>query len=152
MRRQLLFSFIDMSLTHPSVTVQMPPAHLTRVIAQSVTHPSVTFNMARAPRAGGARRRRSPAAAGVLPGHDVLRGAAHRLMSPMSPPKRVKPPQATVRVQQGAGRTKTLAGGCSFPTDPTPPPQLGRCTCNDMVDATSTTSRESQQRSASAPR
>ena len=58
------------------------------------------------------------------------------------PLKSVKPPQATFRVQQRAGRTKTLAGGSSFPTDLTPPPQLGRCTCNDMVGAASTTSRE----------
>ena len=58
------------------------------------------------------------------------------------PPQSVQPPQATFRRQQRAGKTKSSPGRCSFPTDPAPPPQLGRCTCNDMVDAASTTSRE----------
>ena len=75
---------------------------------------------------------------GALLGRSPSR-LGRRLMSHV-PPKSVKPPQATFRVQQRAGKTKTSPGRSSFLTDPAPPPQLGRCTCNDMVDAASTMS------------
>ena len=58
----------------------------------------------------------------------------------MEPLLRFSTGQAGLKYSQGAG--------CSFPCDPTPRPPgaRSRCSCNDMVEGTSTTSRERRRR------